>query len=201
MGSLPRCLGRRGQNVHGDILPGAVLHERCLSSGCRQSIPDCAGHRHEGTGKSSRGGGRPAGRGVSEGSGWIQLYMESCQEILDSIIMAYPVGRGLGGFASCKRLLRGVLSFPQFPTRGHPQAGRRGSLPGSPEGHGPAEIHPRRPHGLFQHEPGELYTEYRYKACAANQRAKEKFDWIDRNSKKHLAAATEARLKSQDGGC
>ena len=32
--------------------------------------------------------------------------------------------------------------------------------------------------------PGELYTEYRYKACAAHQRAKEKFDRIDREFEK-----------------
>ena len=114
--------------------------------------------------------------------GWIQIYVESCQEILDSIIMAYrlaedkdillPVNICYLGFylsylsqrveipaqkevdaflAPLKKMQRVKLCLEEPLTF-------------------PAEIAPADP----------VFAEYRYKHCAAMERAKQKWDEIDR---------------------
>ncbi len=112
--------------------------------------------------------------------GWIQLYMESCQEILDSIIMAYRLAEDL------EVLLPVNVCYEGFYLSHNSQ---RVDIPGQEavdQFLAPLKnmVRPKftldKPMVFATMAQGELYTEYRYKACAANQRAKEKFDWIDR---------------------
>ena len=116
--------------------------------------------------------------------GWIQLYMESCQEILDSIIMAYrlaedsevllPVNVCYEGFYLSHNSQR--VEIPRQEDVDHFLAPLKNM------------VRPKftldEPMVFSSMAQGELYTEYRYKACAAHQRAKEKFDWIDREFEK-----------------
>ena len=112
--------------------------------------------------------------------GWIQLYMESCQEILDSIIMAYRLAE------DSDILLPINVCYEGFYLSHNSQ---RVDIPRQEDVDqflAPLKnmVRPKftldEPMVFATMAQGELYTEYRYKACAANQRAKEKFDWIDR---------------------
>lgn len=117
--------------------------------------------------------------------GWIQLYMESCQEILDSIIMAYRLAE------DSEVLLPVNVCYEGFYLSHNSQ---RVEIPTQEAVD--AFLAPlkdmARPKFTLQEPmvfssyvtPGELYTEYRYKACAAHQRAKDKFDWIDKEFEK-----------------
>ena len=114
-------------------------------------------------------------------TGWIQLVVENCQEILDTIIMAYrlaedveillPVMVNYDGFYLS--FLSEAVRIPaqeevdRFlePLKRQPE--RLKLIPGKPLGCGT--------HGLW-----EEYTELRYKHCAAMERAKQKLDEIDK---------------------
>lgn len=113
--------------------------------------------------------------------GWIQIYMESSQEILDSIIMAYRL-------AEDEEVLLPVnICYEGFYLSHHSQ---RVEIPEQKEVDeflAPLKKMKRAKFTLEEPStfssytvPGELYTEYRFKACAANQRAKAKFDQIDK---------------------
>jgi len=120
-------------------------------------------------------------------SGWIQLVVENCQEILDTIITAYrlaedydiqvPVMLNYDGF---------YLSFSAEPVSIpaiadvdkflHPlskQPPRMALVPGKPVGCGS--------HGILKE-----FMELRYKHCAAMERAKAKYDDIDREFRTHF---------------
>jgi pyruvate/2-oxoacid:ferredoxin oxidoreductase alpha subunit len=113
--------------------------------------------------------------------GWIQIYTESAQDILDSIIMAYrlaedsevllPVNVCYEGFYLSHNSQRVEVPAQEDVDRflAPLKAMERPRFtPGKPLTFASYTV------------PGELYTEYRFKACAAHQRAKTKFDQIDR---------------------
>jgi len=113
--------------------------------------------------------------------GWIQIYTESCQEILDSIIMAYRLAE------DTDVLLPVNVCYEGFYLSHHSQ---RVEIPKQEDVD--AFLAPLKKMDRLKWTledpmifssytvPAELYTEYRYKMCAAHQRAKSKFDEIDR---------------------
>jgi phenylglyoxylate dehydrogenase alpha subunit len=113
--------------------------------------------------------------------GWIQLYTESSQEILDSIIMAYRL-------AEDEEILLPVnVCYEGFYLSHHSQRVEVPEQEDVDEFLAPLKKMKRQKFTLEEPTifssytvPGELYTEYRFKACAAQQRAKAKFDRIDK---------------------
>lgn len=113
--------------------------------------------------------------------GWIQLYTESSQEILDSVIMAYRL-------AEDEEILLPVnVCYEGFYLSHHSQRVEVPEQEDVDEFLAPLKKMKRQKFTLEEPTifssytvPGELYTEYRFKACAAQQRAKAKFDQIDK---------------------
>jgi len=113
--------------------------------------------------------------------GWIQVYTESCQEILDTIIMAYRLAE------DSAVLLPINVCYEGFYLSHHSQ---RVEIPRQEEVDEfllPLKQMERLKWTLEDPMvfssytvPPELFTEYRYKMCAAHERAKVKFDEIDR---------------------
>jgi phenylglyoxylate dehydrogenase alpha subunit len=113
--------------------------------------------------------------------GWIQVFTESCQEILDTIIMAYRLAE------DSAVLLPVNVCYEGFYLSHHSQ---RVEIPCQEEVDGflaPLKGMERLKWTLEEPMvfssytvPPELFTEYRYKMCAAHSRAKEKLDEIDR---------------------
>ena len=113
--------------------------------------------------------------------GWIQIFTESCQEILDSIIMAYRLAE------DGEVLLPVNICYEGFYLSHHSQ---RVEIPRQEQVDAFLAPLARTQRLKWTLEepmvfssytvPPELYTEYRYKACAAHQRAKGKLDEIDR---------------------
>lgn len=114
--------------------------------------------------------------------GWIQIYVESCQEILDSIIMAYRLAEDIDILLPINVCYLGFyLSYlsqrVEIPAQEDVDAFlaplkkmKRVRLCLEEPLTFPAEIAPGDP----------VFAEYRYKHCAALQRAKQKWDEIDR---------------------
>jgi len=111
--------------------------------------------------------------------GWIQIHTESCQEILDSIIMAYklaedpdillPVnvcydGHYLSHLSSRVEIPDQVDVDSFLPKRELPEC----------------RLDPDKPmmQGVFL--GGKLFSEFRYKHCLATSNAKQKIDAIDK---------------------
>lgn len=113
--------------------------------------------------------------------GWIQIFTESCQEILDALIMAYRLAE------DSDVLLPVNVCYEGFYLSHHSQ---RVAIPSQEEVDqflAPLK-NMKRPIWTLEDPsvfssytvPPELFTEYRYKACAAHERAKAKLDEIDR---------------------
>ncbi|MDH5696093.1 MAG: hypothetical protein OEZ00_05755, partial [Dehalococcoidia bacterium] len=114
--------------------------------------------------------------------GWIQIYVESCQEILDSIIMAYRLAEDSDILLPVNVCYLGFyLSYlsqrVEIPAQEDVDAFlaplekmKRVRLCLEEPLTFPAEIAPADP----------IFAEFRYKHCAALQRAKQKLDEIDR---------------------
>lgn len=114
-------------------------------------------------------------------SGWIQLIVEDCQEILDTIIMAFrlaedydvqlPVMVNYDGyyvsFSAEAVNIPAAQDVDEFLSTLKNQPARMKLTPGKPLGIGT--------HGILL-----PYTELRYKHMMAMERAKSKFDQIDR---------------------
>jgi pyruvate/2-oxoacid:ferredoxin oxidoreductase alpha subunit len=114
--------------------------------------------------------------------GWIQFYAESCQEILDSMIMAYrlaedpeillPVNVCYEGFYLSYQSQRVEIPTQDEVDRFLAPVNQSERL----------RLCLENPMVFSSYTfPGELYTEYRYKHCAALQRAREKCDQIDKD--------------------
>ncbi|MCF8039931.1 MAG: hypothetical protein K9K79_11510 [Desulfohalobiaceae bacterium] len=129
-------------------------------------------------------------------SGWISLIAESCQEILDQVIMAYrlaedydiqvPVMVNYDGFYlsyMAERVevppLKVVTDFLSV-LKDQPQ--RQVLLPGKPFGCGS--------HGILQG-----YVELRHKHVQAMERAKEKFDAIDKELENHFGRSYGGQIE------
>ena len=114
-------------------------------------------------------------------TGWIQIIAEDCQEILDMVVMAYrlaedfdiqvPVMVNYDGFY-LSYLAEGV----NIPAKEEVDA-FLSPLKEQPER---PKLIPGRPLGCGTHGIHEGFVELRYKHCAAMERAKTKFDEIDR---------------------
>ncbi|HMB30595.1 MAG TPA: hypothetical protein VKN82_02090 [Desulfohalobiaceae bacterium] len=118
-------------------------------------------------------------------SGWIQFYAESCQEILDMVIMAYRLAEDPDILLPVNVCYEGFyLSYQSQRVDIHYQKDvDRFLAPVSPR-----KIEPKlcleNPMTFSSYTfPGELYSEYRFKHCAAMQRAQEKSEQIDRDFK------------------
>jgi pyruvate/2-oxoacid:ferredoxin oxidoreductase alpha subunit len=114
-------------------------------------------------------------------AGWIQIYTESCQEILDSIIMAYRLAE------DPEILLPVNVCYEGFYLSYLSQRVEVPEIEDVDRFLAPLQKFERpklcleNPMTFSSYIPfGDLYTEYRYKHCAAFERAKEKYDEIDR---------------------
>ncbi len=112
--------------------------------------------------------------------GWLQIYVETCQEILDSIIMAYRLAEDIDILVPINVCYDGYfLSHMSQPVEIPEQAAVDAFLAPLQEN--------KRPTFSLEHPltlapycvPPELYAEFRYKHCAATMRAKDKFDQIE----------------------
>jgi pyruvate/2-oxoacid:ferredoxin oxidoreductase alpha subunit len=113
--------------------------------------------------------------------GWIQIYMESCQEILDSIIMAYRLAEDSDILLPVNVCYEGFSLSHNSQRVEIPKQGDVDRFLAPLKGMNRPKFTLEEPMVFSSYTaPGELFTEYRYKACAAHQRAKEKFDSIDR---------------------
>lgn len=118
--------------------------------------------------------------------GWIQIYVESCQEILDSIVMAYRLVEDPEVLLPINICYLGFyLSYLSQRVEVPPQKEVDNFL-------APLEKVERMKLCLEQPmtfpsevaPADEILMEYRYKHCAAMQRAKEKLDQIDKDFEK-----------------
>ncbi len=113
--------------------------------------------------------------------GWIQFYAESCQEILDATIMAYRLAEDPEILLPVNVCYEGFyLSYQsqrvEIPTQNEVD---RFLAPVTESER--LRLCLENPMVFSSYTfPGELYTEYRYKHCAALQRAREKCDQIDK---------------------
>lgn len=113
--------------------------------------------------------------------GWIQIFTESCQEILDSLIMAYRLAE------DSDVLLPVNICYEGFYLSHHSQLVVVPRQEEVDDFLAPLKEMKRLTWTLEDPMvfssytvPAELFTEYRYKMCAAHQRAKAKLDEIDR---------------------
>jgi len=114
-------------------------------------------------------------------SGWIQIVVENCQEILDSVIMSFrlaedidiqlPVMVNYDGF-----YLSFLAEAVEIPLREDVDQ-FLAPLKLQPER---TKLDPKRPLGCGTHGILRGFMELRYKHCAALERAKQKLDEIDR---------------------
>lgn len=112
--------------------------------------------------------------------GWIQVYVENCQEIFDSIVMAYrlaedpeillPVNVCYDGFY-LSHLTERVEIPPAEDVTKFLAPSSRVERP---------RVDPEKPLGFASFAMGELFSEFRHKHCAALERAKTKIDEIDK---------------------
>jgi pyruvate/2-oxoacid:ferredoxin oxidoreductase alpha subunit len=133
---------------------------------------------------------------LAKDDGWIQIYAESCQEILDLIIMAYRLAE------DSEISLPVNICYEGFYLSHHSQ---RVEIPRQEDVDDflyPLE-NMKRPRFTLQQPmvfssytaPGELITEYRYKMCAAHQRSKTKFDWIDQEFEKQFGRSYGGQIE------
>ncbi len=116
-------------------------------------------------------------------AGWIQIYVEDCQEVLDTIIMAYRLAEDPEIMVPVNVVYDGFylshLSEPvEIPTPEQVKA----FLP--PYDPGIFRLDPDNPMQFpersFAIPTGRLVTEFRYRHCAAMQQAKAKIEALDR---------------------
>lgn len=129
-------------------------------------------------------------------SGWIQIVVENCQEILDNIIMAYrlaedndiqvPVMVNYDGFYlsfSAEAVsIPPIEDVDEFLAPLKTQQPRITLVPGRPIGCGS--------HGILKE-----FMELRYKHCAAMERAKKKFDEIDQEFGKKFGRSYSGQIE------
>lgn len=116
--------------------------------------------------------------------GWIQIHAQCCQEIVDTIIMAYRLAEDPQIRIPVMVCYDGYyLSYQWEPVEIPAQHTVDEFLPPlvmSPK------LDPENPLTFGPFVPGDLGTEYRYKQTAALERAKEKYDEIDNEFEQHF---------------
>ena len=110
--------------------------------------------------------------------GWIQIHVQNCQEIVDQIIMAYRLAEDAEILIPVMVCYDGYyLSYQWEPVEIPSQQTVDRFLPPlliSPT------IDPEKPATFGPFLPGEMGIEYRFRQTAALERAKKKFDQIDK---------------------
>jgi pyruvate/2-oxoacid:ferredoxin oxidoreductase alpha subunit len=113
-------------------------------------------------------------------AGWIQFYAESCQEILDSTIMAYRLAEDPEILLPVNICYEGFYLSYQSQRVEIPTQEEVDQFLAPVENSERLRLCLENPMSFSSYTfPGELYTEYRYKHCQALQRAKEKCEQID----------------------
>lgn len=118
-------------------------------------------------------------------AGWIQFYAESCQEILDTTLVAYRLAEDAQVLLPVNVCYEGFYLSYQSQRVVIPHQGDVDLFLAPVK----ETVRPRMcletPMTFSSYTfPGELYTEYRYKHCQAFQNAKEKCDEIDKEFQK-----------------
>jgi phenylglyoxylate dehydrogenase alpha subunit len=115
---------------------------------------------------------------VVRDAGWIQIHCASCQEILDSIIMAYRLAEDPDILVPVNICYDGhYLSHFSARVEVPDQAAVTAFLP--PKNLRECRLDPAKPMMQAPFLGGKLFTEYRYKHCEALQKALAKIDKID----------------------
>ena len=118
-------------------------------------------------------------------SGWIQIETESCQEVLDSVIMAYRLAEDSEILLPVMVSYDGwYLSFLSAEVEIPPQEDVDrflAPLSSQPER---LKLVPGGPLGFHAHALLEEFMEYRYKHCAALERAKKKQEQVEKDFEK-----------------
>jgi pyruvate/2-oxoacid:ferredoxin oxidoreductase alpha subunit len=116
---------------------------------------------------------------MQKDTGWIQIHVENCQEILDTIIMAYRLAEDLEILLPVNVCYDGFyLSYLSEGIEVPSQKDVDAFLAPLSENNRPRfGSDPPLSFGVFL--PPKIVVEHRYKHCAALQRAKEKIDEID----------------------
>jgi len=113
-------------------------------------------------------------------AGWIQIYAESCQEILDLMIMAYRLAEDEKILLPVNICYEGFYLSYQSQRVEIPAQGDVDRFLAPVRDSKRMTLCLENPMTFSSYTvPGELYSEYRYKHCAALQRAREEFDRID----------------------
>jgi phenylglyoxylate dehydrogenase alpha subunit len=113
-------------------------------------------------------------------AGWIQFYAESCQEILDTTIMAYRLAEDAQVLLPVNVCYEGFYLSYQSQRVVIPRQGEVDLFLAPVKGTDRPRMCLETPMTFSSYTfPGELYTEYRYKHCQAFQNAKETCDRID----------------------
>jgi len=111
-------------------------------------------------------------------AGWIQIHCASCQEILDSIIMAYRLAEDPSILLPVNICYDGhYLSHLSARVEVPNQADVLTFLPQKKLRE--CRLDPDKPMMQAPFLGGKLFTEYRYKHCSAMQNALQKIDYID----------------------
>jgi pyruvate/2-oxoacid:ferredoxin oxidoreductase alpha subunit len=114
--------------------------------------------------------------------GWIQFYAESCQEILDSMIMAYRLAEDPEILLPVNVCYEGFYLSYQSQRVEIPTQDEVDRFLAPVTNSERLRLCLENPMVFSSYTfPGELYTEYRYKHCAALQRAREKCDQVDKD--------------------
>jgi phenylglyoxylate dehydrogenase alpha subunit len=113
--------------------------------------------------------------------GWIQFYAESCQEILDSMVMAYRLAEDPEILLPVNVCYEGFYLSYQSQRVEIPTQREVDQFLAPVTESERLRLCLENPMVFSSYTfPGELYTEYRYKHCAALQRARERCDQIDK---------------------
>ena len=112
--------------------------------------------------------------------GWIQFYAESCQEILDTMIMAYRLAEDPDILLPVNVCYEGFYLSYQSQRVEVPKQEDVDKFLAPVRESSRLRMCLEKPMTFSAYTfPGELYTEYRVKHCAALQRAGEKWEEID----------------------
>ena len=128
--------------------------------------------------------------------GWIQIFTESCQEILDTLLMAYRLAE------DSDVLLPVNVCYEGFYLSHHSQKVVIPTQEQADDFLAPLKQMKRLKWSLEDPMvfssytvPPELFTEYRYKMCAAHQRAKGKLDEIDKEFEKKFGRSYGGQIE------
>lgn len=114
-------------------------------------------------------------------TGWLQIFTESCQDILDSVIMAYRLAEDPEILLPIHICYEGFYLSYLSQRIEIPEQEDVDLFLAPTQKYERPKLSLENPLTFSTIVPmGDLYTEYRYKHCAAFEKAKEKYDEIDK---------------------